>query len=62
MGASFVVWYIVRNRSADVNIPGSTHLLGRKSRRISVRKDKRREKGIEWVSRFVEDEVLPDCP
>ena len=40
VGTSFVVMYIFRYKSADVNILGRTHLLGRKSRHISVRKDK----------------------
>ena len=39
MGTSFVVMYIFRYKSADVNILGHTHFLGRESRRISVRKD-----------------------
>ena len=40
MGTSFVVLYIVRYRSADVNILGSTHSLDRKLSHISVRKDR----------------------
>ena len=35
-GTNFVVLCIVRYKSVDVNILGSTHSLGRKSRRISV--------------------------
>ena len=39
-GTSFVVMYIFRYKSADVNILGRTDLIGRKSRHISVRKDR----------------------
>ena len=39
-GASFDKLYIVRCRSADVNILGNTLLLARKSMRISVGKDR----------------------
>ena len=40
VGTSFVVLYIVRYKSTDVKILGRKHSLGRKSRRISVRKDR----------------------
>ena len=40
VGPSFVVLYIVRYRLADMGILGSVHSLDRKSRRISVRKDR----------------------
>ena len=40
VGASFDKLYIVRYRSADVNILGNTRLIARKSMRIYVRKDR----------------------
>ena len=39
-GTSFDVLYIVRRRSAGVNVIGSTQSLARKSRLISVWKDR----------------------
>ena len=39
-GTSFDELYIVRYMSADVNILGSAYSLARKSRSISVRKDR----------------------
>ena len=39
LGTSFGVMYIVRYKSPDVNILGRAHVLGRKSRSISVQKD-----------------------
>ena len=40
VGTSFVVIYIFRYKSADANILGRMHLLSRKLRRISARKDR----------------------
>ena len=39
-GTGFDMLYIVKCRSDDVNILGSTHSLARKSKCISVRRDK----------------------
>ena len=40
VGVSFDKLYIVSCRSADVNILGSTHSLARKSRCVSIRRDR----------------------
>ena len=40
VGTSIVVMYLFRYMLVDVNILGSTHSLDRKSRHISVQKDR----------------------
>ena len=40
VGTSFVVMYILRYKSAGVNILGHTDLIGGKLRCISIRKDR----------------------